>query len=142
MRLPAQPAFGADFAGNARHFRSKAIELIDHRVDGVFQFEDFAFHVDGDLARKVAAGHGRRHFGDVADLGSKVSGKQVDVIRQVFPRATDTGHDGLSAEAAFGADLAGDARHLGRERAKLLDHRVDGFLELQNFAAHVDGDFL
>src|SRR5579863_5363673 len=42
----------------------------------------------------------------------------------------------------LGADLAGDARHLGGERAQLLDHRVEGLLEQQDLAAHVDGDLL
>ena len=49
---------------------------------------------------------------------------------------------GLAAELAFGADLARHARHFRGERAQLIHHRVDGFLELQNFAAHVDGDLL
>ena len=40
----------------------------------------------------------------------------------------------------FGADLARDARDLGGERAQLLDHRVDGFLQLQDLAADVDRD--
>ena len=35
-------------------------------------------------------------------------------------------HLGLAAELALGADLARDARHLGGERAELLDHGVDG----------------
>ena len=48
----------------------------------------------------------------------------------------------LAAELAVGADLARDARHFGGERAQLIHHRIDGFLELQNFAAHVDGDLL
>ena len=47
---------------------AKRVELIDHRVDGVLQLEDFALHVDGDLAREVAARHGGGHLGDVADL--------------------------------------------------------------------------
>ena len=46
------------------------------------------------------------------------------------------------AEAPFGADLARDAGDFRRERSQLLDHRVDGFLELQNLAADVDGDLL
>ena len=37
-------------------------------------------------------------------------------------------------------DLAGDAGNFGSEGAQLVHHRVDGFLELQDFAAHVDGD--
>ena len=34
----------------------------------------------------------------------------------------------------FGADLARDARHLGGERAELVDHRVDGVLQLEDLA--------
>src|SRR5712675_122708 len=35
------------------------------------------------------------------------------------------------------SDLARHVAHFGGERAQLLDHRVDGFLQLQNLAAHV-----
>ena len=143
LRLAAELAFGADLARNARHLRGKAVELIDHRVDGVLQLENFALHVDGDLARKVAAGDGRRHLGDVAHLAGEVAGHRVDGVGQVLPRAGDDArHDGLAAETPFGADLAGDARHLGRERAQLLDHRVQRLLQQQDLAAHVDGDLL
>ena len=48
----------------------------------------------------------------------------------------------LAAEAALGADLARDARHLGGERAELVDHRVDRVLELEDLALDVDGDLL
>ena len=51
------------------------------------------------------------------------------------------GHDGLSAQLAVGADFAGHARDFGSERAQLIHHGVDGFFELQNFAADVDRDF-
>jgi hypothetical protein len=51
-------------------------------------------------------------------------------------------HVGLAAELALGADLARDARHLGRERAELVDHRVDGVLQLEDLALDVDGDLL
>src|SRR6202012_4172103 len=43
-------------------------------------------------------------------------------------------------EFSFGADLARDARHLTGERVELVDHRVDRALELENFAARIDGD--
>ena len=36
-------------------------------------------------------------------------------------------HLRLAAELAFGADLAGHARHFRGEAAELIDHRVDGF---------------
>ena len=74
LRLAAELAFGADLAGDARHFRGEGVELIDHRVDGVLELEDLALHVDGDLARQVAARDGRRHLGDVAHLRRQVGG--------------------------------------------------------------------
>src|SRR5262249_15844046 len=49
---------------------------------------------------------------------------------------------GLSAELPFGADLARDAGDLGGEGAELVDHGVDGVLELEDLALDVDGDFL
>ena len=51
-------------------------------------------------------------------------------------------HVGLAAELAFGADLAGDARDFGGERRELIDHRVDGVLQLEDLALDVDGDLL
>ena len=66
--LAAELAFGADFARDARHFGGERAELIDHRVDRVLQLEDLALHVDGDLLRQVAVGHGGRDLRDVAHL--------------------------------------------------------------------------
>ena len=76
-RLAAQFAFGADFARDARHFAGETVELVHHGVDGVFQLENFAAHVDGDLLRQVAVGDGGRHFGDVTDLAGEVAGHRV-----------------------------------------------------------------
>ena len=140
LRLAAELAFGADLARHARHLAGEGVELVHHRVDGVLQLQDFALHVDGDLAREVAARHGGRHFGDVAHLGGEVGGQQVDVVGEVLPGAGDARHHRLAAEPAFGADLARDARHLAREGAQLVDHRVQRFLQQQDLAAHVDGD--
>ena len=118
------------------------VELVHHGIDGVFQLENFAAHVDRDLARQVAARHGGRHMGDVAHLVGEVAAHGVHRVGQILPGAGDARHDGLAAELAVGADLARHARHFRGERAQLIDHRIDGFLELQNFAAHVDGDLL
>ena len=51
-------------------------------------------------------------------------------------------HLGLTAELAFGADLAGDAGDLVGERRELVDHRVDRVLQLEDLALRVDGDLL
>ena len=72
----------------------------------------------------------------------RFDGHPVDVVGQVLPRAADAGHDGLAAQLAFGADLARDARDLGGEAAELIDHRVDGVLQLEHLALHVDRDLL
>ena len=40
------------------------------------------------------------------------------------------------------ASLAFYARHFGGERAQLIDHRVDGVLQLEDLALHVHGDLL
>jgi len=37
------------FSRDARHFGCECVELVDHRVDGVFELDDFAFCFDGDL---------------------------------------------------------------------------------------------
>ena len=140
--LAAELAFGADFAGHARHFRGEGTQLVHHRVDGVLQFQNFALHVDGDFLGQVAVGHGRGHVGDVAHLAGQVAGHQVHGVGEVLPRAGDALHVGLPAELAFGADFAGHAGHFGGERAKLIHHRVDGVLQFEDFALHVDGDLL
>ena len=140
LRLAAELAFGSDLARNARHLGGEGVELVDHGVDGVLELEDFALHVDRDLARQVAARHGRRDLGDVAHLAGEVAGHGVDVVGEVFPGAGNAGHVGLAAELAFGADFARDARHLAGEAVELVDHRVEGLFQLQDLAAHVHGD--
>src|SRR3712207_7943413 len=40
------------------------------------------------------------------------------------------------------ADLLRDTRDLGGERRQLVDHGVDGVLQLEDLAARVDGDLL
>jgi hypothetical protein len=64
---------------------AKAVELVDHGVDGVLELEDLALHLDGDLLRQVAARHRRRHLGDVADLRGEVGRHRVHVVGQILP---------------------------------------------------------
>ena len=142
LRLTAELSFRTHFAGHAGHFRGEGIQLVHHGIDGVLEFEDLALHVDGDLLRQVAAGNGSRHFGDVTDLAGEVRGHEVHVVGEVGPGSGDARHLRLTAELAFGADLAGNAGHFGCEAVELVDHDVDGVLELENFALHVDSDLL
>src|SRR6202042_2713663 len=105
-------------------FAGEAVQLIDHGVDGLFQLQDLAAHVDGDLLREVPPRHRGRHVGDVAHLAGEVGGHRVDVVGEVLPGAGDARHLRLAAELAFGADLAGHARHFAGEAVQLIDHRV------------------
>src|SRR5205823_2592838 len=107
--LPAELALGAHLAGDAGDLVGERPELVDHGVDRVLQLQDLAADLDGDLLGEIAAGDGRGHLGDVADLAGQVAGELVDVVGQVLPGAGDPGHDGLPAELALGAHLTGDA---------------------------------
>src|SRR5262249_50990673 len=70
----------------------------------------------------------------------EVAGHRVDGVCEVLPGAGHVADVGLAAELALGADFAGDARDLGREGAQLVDHRVDGVLELEELALPVCGE--
>src|SRR5690606_2543399 len=118
------PTFGADFAGDAGDFVGEVGELVDHCVDGVFQFEDFAAGVDVDLLGEVAAGDGRGDLGDVADLPGEVPRHRVHRVGEVAPRTGDPRYVRLTAELAFGADLPRDPNHLVGERGEPFQQRV------------------
>src|SRR5207237_546649 len=77
-----------------------------------------------------------------AHLPGQVAGHGVDAVGEVLPRPRHTGHLRLPAEPPFRADLARDASHLGGKGIELVDHRVDGFLELADLAADVGCDLL
>ena len=138
--LAAELAFGAHLARHADHFGRERAQLLDHRVHRLLDEQDLAAHVDGDLARQVAAGDGRRDLGDAAHLRGQVARHEVDVVGQVLPRAAHARHLRLAAELALGADFARHPRDFRRERVQLVDHRVDRVLELEDFALHVHGD--
>ena len=97
LRLAAELALSADFAGNARNLGRKAIELVDHGVDRVLQLKNFAFHVDGDLAAQIPSRNRRRDVGDIADLGGKIRAHCIDGIGQILPCPGDARHHCLDA---------------------------------------------
>ena len=72
----------------------------------------------------------------------QVVGHDVHVVGEVPPGPGHAPHHGLPAQAALGADLAGHPGDLRGERAELVDHGVDGVLQLEDLALDVDGDLL
>jgi len=142
LGLAAQLPLGTDLPRDARHFRGEGVELVDHRVDRVLELEDLPLHVHGDRLREVAVGHRGGDFGDIAHLPRQVAGHAVDAIGEILPDAADAAHLGLPAEPPLRPHLPCDARHLRGEGVQLVDHRVDGVLQLQDLAAHVHRDLL
>src|SRR5205085_8697753 len=104
--LAAEFPFGPYFAGDTADFGSESVELVHHGVDRVFQLENFALHIDGDLAGEIALGDGGRHLGNVPDLCREVGAHGVHGIGQVLPRARHIGHFRAAAEFAFGSYFA------------------------------------
>ena len=143
LGLAAELALDADLAGHARDLAGEAVELVDHRVDGVLELEELAAHVRRDLLAQVAVGDRGRDLCDVTHLAGQVAGHQVDVVGQLLPDATDLDRVGRRlAELALGAHLARHARDLGDEAVELVDHAVDRVLELQHLALDVGRDLL
>src|SRR6185312_4959436 len=87
-------------------------EIVDHRVDVVFELRHLAAGIDLDRARQIALRHGSRDLGDGAHLRRQIGGEQIDVAGQILPGAGGAGHVGLAAKPSLDADLAGNARHL------------------------------
>jgi hypothetical protein len=98
--------------------------------------------LDGDLAGQVPALDRLGDLRDRADLAREIGRHDVDIVGQVLPGACHAADLGLAAELALGADLAGDPRHLVGEGGQLVDHGVDGGLDLEDLAARVDCDLL
>ena len=103
--------------------------------------QELAAHVHRDLLAEVAGGHGDGHVGNIANLGGEVGGHGVHAFGEVFPGARHPFDLRLAAELALGAYLPRHAGDLRRERAELLDHRVDGLAGPEEFALQraVDG---
>src|SRR5262249_54744509 len=140
--LATKLAFRSYVRRDARYFAGRAAELIDHRVEGLFQLQDFAAHVDGDLAREIATRDRGGNLGDVAHLIGKIARHRVDAVGQVLPRSGDAGNGRLATKLAVGAHLARHARYFRGEGVELIDHGVHRLLQDQDLATDVDSDLL
>ena len=61
-------------------------QVVDHRIDVVFELGHFAARLDLNRARQVALGHGGRHLGDGAHLGGEVRGQAGSRCRSSLSR--------------------------------------------------------
>src|SRR5262249_3378448 len=81
-------------------------------------------------------------LGDIPHLPSEILSHQVHIAGEIHPYTRDTYHARLAPEFALSAYLVGHARYFEGERIELIHHRVDGVLQVENFALHFDGDLL
>jgi len=129
-------ALALQHAGDAREVRLEPVllgvavgrqpQVVDHRVDVVFEVRHFAAGVDLNRPREVALGYGGGDFRDRAHLRGEVRGEEVHVTGQVLPGARGARHVRLPAEAAFDTHFARDGGHLIGEDREGLRHVVDG----------------
>src|SRR5438105_414028 len=71
--LPTQLPFRTHFAGHARHFSRKRRQLVHHRINRIFQFENFTLHVHRNFLGQVPLRHRRRDRRDVTHLRRQVA---------------------------------------------------------------------
>ena len=134
LGLAAELALGADLLRDARHLRGEGAELIDHDVDRALQLEDLALGVDGDLLRQVAVGDGGRDVGDVAHLVVRFAARTLTLSVRSFhvpetPRTSAWPPSFPSVPTSFATRVTSRG-----ERAELIDHDVDGVLQLEDLA--------
>src|SRR5207248_940600 len=141
-RLSAQPSLGTDHTRHAGDLTGEGVQLIHHRVDGVLQLRDLATDIDRDLLGEVALLDCRRYLGNVAHLGGVGAAQGGNVVGEILPAARDALHLGLAAQLALGTDLPCDAGDLAGEGVELIDHDIDGVLQLQDLALNLDRDLL
>ena len=135
-------ALRADLAGHPGDLVGKGVQLVDHGVDGVLQGQHLTLHVHLDLLGEIALGDGGRDLRDVTDLVGEVVRHGVDVLGEVLPDALDPTHVRPATECPLGAHLTGHPGHFVTEGGQLVHHRVDGVLQVEHLALHVDGDLL
>src|SRR5699024_7014816 len=80
--------------------------------------------------------------GDLTDLVGQVVGHGVDVVGQVLPDPRHVAYVRLPGEFALGAHLTGHPGDLTGEGVQLVDHLVDGVLQVEHLALGVHGDLL
>src|SRR5699024_5739479 len=64
------------------------------------------------------------------------------VLGELLPNALDPTHVRSATECPLGAHHTGHPGHVVTEGGQLIHHRVDGVLQVEHLALHVDGDLL
>ena len=113
MCLPAQLALGADLARHPGHLAGKAVQLIEHGIDGVGILEKFAFQRPAlYFQRHVLSEHPARDRADhppgIAYRLYQVIDQGIDGLDFHTPGTVDFVEGHALAKLAFGADDHGN----------------------------------
>ena len=106
----------------------------------VFLSSDFALHVHGDLGGRSPRATAV-YLGNIADLRGKIACHGVHAVCQILPGARYGPHVSLAAQPPAVRPRAPRA-HLAGKCVELIDHGVDGLLQLKDLTAHVHGNLL
>src|SRR5690606_33221170 len=140
IRLPTELAFHTHVTRNAGNLVSKSRQGDGHVVDGRDERGYLAPRVERQTLLQIAVRHRGHDAGNTAHLARQILRHDVHVVGQLAPSARNVLDLRLATQLPFGTHLAGYARHLGGEGAQLIDHRVDGGLELEELTPHFNRD--
>ncbi len=113
LGLAAEAAFDADLARDRGHLVGEDRQRVGHVVDRVGERGDLALRLrPSSFCRRSPFATAVTTLTMPRTWLVRLAAIDVDVVGEVLPRAGDARHRGLTAELAFGADLARDARRL------------------------------
>ena len=117
-------------------------QIVDHRVDVVFELRHLTSSVDLNGTGQVPLGHCRGDLRYGSHLRRQVGCQQVHVAREILPGAGGTGNIGLAAKPAFHAHFTRHARDLIGKRRQRARHVVEGVGERRHLPSGLHGQAL
>ena len=142
-RLAAQLSFRTNFAGHARHFARKRIELVHHRVHDAggpdeLALQRTALDFQRHFLRQVALRHRSDHAGNLGGRLDQIGNQAVHRFHAGGPAPGAGVQRGALADSAFFADRRAHARELGGHVFVQLKDVVQDIRNLPGHAHLVD----
>ena len=115
---------GAHLSGYPGYFSGEAIELVDHGIDGILQFQYLALNLNRNLLREVTLSNCGSYHGDIPYLIGQIGCQGVHVVGQLLPGTGHAFYLSLSAKLTLGAHLSGYPGYFSGEGVELVNHGV------------------
>ena len=114
--MSAQFPFDTHFARDGGYLISEDSQRLDHAVDRVSKFGDFAFRFDQQFAFQVAIRDSGHNLRDSAHLVGQITGHEIHVVSEILPRSRNAFDFGLTTEFSFGANFASNTSYFRSKR--------------------------